>query len=79
MPQMYSVELQFLINRLLEKNPEQRPSARQVLSYPAVAVRCELMRMKQAEQDTQRQLKMARDNERDALVIFVWRGDRSEN
>ena len=48
-PQQYSVELQFLINRLLEKDQDVRPSARQVLSYPAVVVRAELARALQAE------------------------------
>lgn len=42
LPNIYSVELAVLINRLLKKLPCARPSASQILAYPALLVRCEL-------------------------------------
>ena len=73
-PQQYSVELQFLINRLLEKDQDVRPSARQVLSYPAVVVRCELARALQAERalaDQLAQTKLLVDESQVSEMLIV--------
>jgi tRNA(Arg) A34 adenosine deaminase TadA len=43
LPPACSVELQFLVSRLLEKRATERPTAAQSLAYPAVAVRKENM------------------------------------
>ncbi|EDQ88985.1 uncharacterized protein MONBRDRAFT_32564 [Monosiga brevicollis MX1] len=47
LPKQYSVELAFLCDRLLEKSPERRPSAWQVLQYPATSIRAEHRQLQQ--------------------------------
>jgi len=41
-PAGYSIELQFLVSQMIEKDPKRRPVTRQLLAFPAVLVRIEL-------------------------------------
>jgi serine/threonine protein kinase len=49
LPPACSIELQFLVSRLLEKRAAERPTAAQSLSYPAVDVRRENMALAAAD------------------------------
>eukprot|EP00729_Bicosta_minor_P011134 gene11134-28758_t len=49
LPPTYSIELVTLVNNLMHKDPGHRPTAAQVLVYPATVVRSELARLRKRE------------------------------
>lgn len=59
-PNHYSREIPFIINKLLDKDPRRRPSPDSILNYSAVQIRLERARFQQREAELLEQLEEAR-------------------
>eukprot|EP00002_Diphylleia_rotans_P034035 TRINITY_DN7283_c0_g1_i3.p1 TRINITY_DN7283_c0_g1~~TRINITY_DN7283_c0_g1_i3.p1 ORF type:complete len:950 (-),score=201.46 TRINITY_DN7283_c0_g1_i3:308-3157(-) len=55
LPKKYSMELQFLIHRMLEKDANKRPGIDQILNFSAIRLRIERARLRQMEARLQTQ------------------------
>lgn len=61
LPQSYSTEFQFLVFKLLEKDPSRRPDADAVLQYSAVSSRVHLIKKYWTHVFSWRELRVARE------------------
>lgn len=59
-PSNYSKELQFIIGKMLEKDPRKRPSADTLLSYSAVQIRIDRARFQERELELMRLVEVER-------------------